>query len=96
MNTSLKDYLMSLSPGAALDVGMVEFLLEEAWGSLRGGVILRGRNSGWSGAILVPVWKPVVENGVLGGAEGEGSVDPSTAWHSLARLCGGSLPYSSM
>lgn len=36
MDTSLKDYLMGLAPGAALDVEQVEFLLAEAWRSLRG------------------------------------------------------------
>lgn len=33
---TLKDYLMGLAPGAALEVGEVEFFLAEAWRSLRG------------------------------------------------------------
>lgn len=36
MDTSLKDYLMGLAPGAPLEVGEIEFLLAEAWRSLRG------------------------------------------------------------
>ncbi|WP_395739414.1 hypothetical protein [Prosthecobacter sp.] len=58
MNTSLKEFLMGLPPGAQLDVGQVEFLLEEAWGSLRGARDggmkahkIRGRTEGMS-------WEP--------------------------------------
>jgi hypothetical protein len=36
MDTSLKDYLMSLPAGSPLDQDQVEFLLAEAWPSLRG------------------------------------------------------------
>ncbi|WP_395745665.1 hypothetical protein [Prosthecobacter sp.] len=58
MDTSLKDFLMGLAPGAQLDVAEVEFLLAEAWRSLRGSrgggmqaQKIRGRTEGLS-------WEP--------------------------------------
>lgn len=36
MDTSLKDFLMSQSPGSDLDREQIEFLLAQAWPSLRG------------------------------------------------------------
>lgn len=45
MDTSLKEFLMDQSPGSDLDREQVEFLLAEAWSSLRG-----SRTGGHAGA----------------------------------------------
>lgn len=61
MDTSLKDFLMNQSPGSDLDREQVEFLLAEAWPSLRGSRTggmqphkIRGRTEdlGWNPPLL--------------------------------------------